>query len=209
MRRASSLSLALLPIVAALACGGKKVMVPPAIDLQQHEILGIIEFSSNSKGELGELTTTRFMEWARADQGLVRMIELGTEDEVLSNQSSRRLDPATYKAIGKDWEVATVFVGELEISDIRPTVSITTDLSALGAAADVDATLTVHMIETATGASIWNRSASVTKRVGHVSIFGGRDISFDAEDPERAYGELVDALVEAVTRDFRVSWART
>ncbi len=78
----------------------------------------------------------------------------------------------------------------------------------MGAAADVDASLTVQMIEAATGASIWSRSATVTMRVGAVSVLGGRDVIFDADDPERAYGALVNALVERVTQDFRVSWVR-
>jgi hypothetical protein len=94
------------------------------------------------------------------------------------------------------------------ISGIRPAIQITSNLANMGVAADVDATLTVQMIETASGASIWSRSASVTKRVGQVSVLGARDVIFDAENPERAYGELVDALVGAVTGEFRVTWER-
>ncbi len=78
----------------------------------------------------------------------------------------------------------------------------------MSVAADVDATLTVGMFETASGASIWNRSASVTRRVGHVSMLGNRDVVFDADEPERAYGELVDALVALVTEEFRATWQR-
>lgn len=207
MRRISSFGLVLLATATAPGCGGSKVMVPPLIDLQQHEVLAIIEFTTSDDGELGPLATRRFMEWVRVDQGLVRIVELGTEGEVLSDVGSPRLDRATYQELGRRHEVATIFTGVLEVSDIRPAVSITPDLSALGAAADVDAELTVQMVETASGASLWSRSASVTQRVGHISVFQG-DVSFDAEDPERAYGELVDALVEAVTRDFRVSWER-
>ncbi len=48
----------------------------------------------------------------------------------------------------------------------------------------------------------------MTRRVGQVSILGGRDVVFDADEPERAYGELVDALVHRVTADFKVSWER-
>jgi hypothetical protein len=207
MRRVSRFSLAVLAVTALPGCGGSKVMVPPLIDLQQHEVLAIIEFTTSDDGELGPLATRRFMEWVRVDQGLVRMVELGTEAEALSEIGGTRLNRAAYQELGRRHEVATIFTGVLEVSDIRPAVSITPDLSALGAAADVDAELTVQMVETASGASLWSRSASVTQRVGHISVFQG-DVSFDAEDPERAYGELVDALVEAVTRDFRVSWER-
>ena len=47
---------------ATLGCGGTKVMVPPRIDLQQHEVLAVIEFSSSREGELGPLATARFVD---------------------------------------------------------------------------------------------------------------------------------------------------
>ncbi len=207
MRRALRTGILALPIAALLGCGSK-VMVPPRIDLQQHEILAIIEFSSSNEGELGPLATQRFMEMARRDQGLVRIVELGPEEVALQKVGAARLDRAAYQALGEAHEVSTLFTGELEVSDVRPAVQIAPDLSAMGAAADVDASLTVQMIEAATGASIWSRSATVTMRVGAVSVLGGRDVIFDADDPERAYGALVNALVERVTQDFRVSWVR-
>jgi hypothetical protein len=208
MRRSLCTGLLVATVAALLGCGGTKVMVPPRIDLQQHEILAIIEFASSNEGKLGELASARFMEEARLDQGLVRIVELGPEDEALRQVGKDRLDRSAYMALGEEHDVATIFTGELEVSDIRPAISVSGDLRNLGAAADVDATLTVQMIETASGASLWNRSASVTKRVGSVSVLGGRDFVFDAEDPEKAYGELVDALVGLVTADFKVSWVR-
>lgn len=206
--RSARLLLASIPVSAALACGGSKVMVPPRIDLQQHEVLAIIEFNSNKEGELGPLATARFVEEARRDQGLLRIVELGPEGQALNEIGKARLDRSAYQELGRAHDLATLFTGELVVSEIRPAVSITSDLGSIGAAADVDATLTVQMVETASGASIWSRSASVTKRVGQVNLFGGRDVVFDADDPERAYGELVNALVQSVTADFKVSWAR-
>jgi hypothetical protein len=208
MKGSTRLGVVALSFAATLGCGGgTRVAVPPRIDLQQHEILAIIQFTTTNKGELAPLTTQRFVEEIRLDQGMIRIIELGTRDEALAEVDKKRLDPSAYKQLGQEYDVATIFVGELIVSDIRPAVSITTDLSKLGASADVDATLTVNMVETATGASIWSRSASVTKRVGNVSLFDG-DVDFDAEDPEGAYGELVDALVFLVTEEFKVTYAR-
>jgi hypothetical protein len=193
---------------AALGCGGTKVMVPPRIDLQQHEVLAVIEFSSSREGELAPLATARFVEAIRADQGLVRIVDLGTETEALRAVGAAHLDRAAYQALGQTHDVNTIFTGELIISDIRPAIRITSDLANMGVAADVDATLNVEMVETASGASIWSRSASVTKRVGQVSLLGSRDVVFDADNPERAYGELIDALVVAVSGDFRARWER-
>ncbi len=197
-----------IPVAIMLGCGGgTKVMVPPRIDLEEHEVLAIIEIESNNEGALGPMATQRFVEMIRLDQGLVPIVELGTEEEVLAEMSKRRLGPSAYQELGEAYGVATIFAGELEVSDIRPAISFT-DFKNMGAAADVDATLTVRMIDTGSGASIWSRSASVTKRVGQVSLLGGKDVSFDAEDPDGAYSELVDALVDMVTYEFRVTWAR-
>ena len=202
-------SLGILFVTVAVGSGcGSKVMVPPRIDLQQHEILAIIEFASSEEGELGPLATKRFMEAARRDQGLVRIVEIGPEAEALRRAGADRLDQDAFRALGSEYGVNTIFTGELVVSDVRPDVRVTPDLRDVGLAAEVDATLAVQMTETVTGASLWNNSADVTMRVGQVRVFGGRQVVFDADDPERAYGELISALVGAVTRDFRVTWER-
>ncbi|MGB2698437.1 MAG: hypothetical protein WBD28_11350 [Candidatus Zixiibacteriota bacterium] len=181
-------------------------MVPPTIDLKQHEVIGIIEFSSSSEGELGPLATREFIEMARQDQGIVRIVELGSEADVLKEIGSDRLDPATFKALGEKYQVSTIITGELLVSDVRPDIKITPGGGFMSFGAEVDASLSAQMVETPTGASIWSSSANATQSVGNVSVFGGKAFSFDAEDPEKAYGKLVDALVEEITKDFRVTW---
>lgn len=187
---------------------GKKVMIPPRIDLSDHEIVGIIEFSCSENGKLGSLATSRFTEFARRDQGMIRIIDLGTEAEVLKKIGHNKLDQEAFIEIGETYEVATIFTGELIVSDVRPDIMITPGLGYMGFGAEVDATLSAQMVETVTGASIWNNSGSATRSVGHVSIFGGSAFAFDAEDPDKAYGKLVDELVDRVTRDLQVTWER-
>jgi len=198
-------ALVLLPTV--LGCG-PKVMIPPVIDLKQHEVIGMIQFESSNQGQLGPLTTRKFMEEARRDQGMVRIVELGSEEDVLKAVGRDRLDQAAFKAIGEKYEINTIITGELLVSDVKPDIKITPGFGFMNFSAKVNATLTAQMIETETGASIWSSSANTTESVGEVSIFGGKHFVFDAEDPEKAYGKLVDALVEETTEDFRVSWER-
>ncbi len=197
-----------LVLFAVLAGCGKKVMVPPRIDLSDHEVVGIIEFACSEKGKLGALATSRFMEFARRDQGMIRIIGLGTEAEVLKKIGRNKLDQDAFIEIGETYGVATIFTGELIISDVRPDIMITPGLGYMGFGAEVDATLSAQMLETASGASVWNNSGSATRSVGQVSIFGGSAFAFDAEDPDKAYGKLINDLVDRVTIDFQITWKR-
>jgi hypothetical protein len=204
-RLGTIISLVLLSL--GLACGSK-VMVPPRIDLREHEVIGIINFTFSSRGNLGDFATRKFTEAARQDQGLVRIIPLGSEIEILKTIGYEQLNQAAIKAIGEEQNLKTILTGELVVSDIRPNIQITPGLGFLSISAEVDATLSVQMFETSTGASLWSSSASDTRTVGNISIFGGKNFAFDAKDPEKAYGNLINSLVTQVTRDFRVSWRR-
>ena len=207
MKKIWLLSLIFLTMI-TLNCPGKKVMVPPRIDLSDYEVIGIIEFSCNQKGKLGDLTTRRFMEAAREDQSIVRIVQLGTEKDVLNKIGERKLEQNSYKKIGETYGVATIFVGKVNVSDVRPDIKISPGLFAMDFSADVDATLDVQMVEAESGATLWNRSSDAHERIGGISILGLKDFAFDAKDPDKAYGKLVNELVYYVTDDFRVRWVR-
>lgn len=207
MKQVLRLGIVAVLMAAELGCG-PKVMISPRINLKQHEVVGIIEFGCSTEGKLGPLATRKFMESARRDQGIMRIVELGSEADVLKAVGRDRLDQAAFKALREKYEVSTIITGELVVSDVRPDITITPGGGFMNFAAEVDASLAAQMVETATGASIWSSSASATQSVGNVSIFGGKDFAFDAEDPEKAYGKLIDTLVEKTTKDFRVTWER-
>lgn len=201
MKRISAILLGML-VVGAAGCAAKyrTVMVPPRIDLMEHDIIAVVEFQSSQDGTLGPLATRRFTDLARRDQGLVRMLNVEPDFELRGSEAFRNL--------GKRHGAQTVLVGSLDISNVRPNLSVSRTLKSGSLTANVDATLTVDLIETETGASIWSASASATRTIGHITVFNGKDFSFDAEDPEQAYGPLIDALVGNVTSDFRASWVR-
>jgi hypothetical protein len=183
----------------------KRVMVPPRIDLTQHEVIGIMEFVTANPGTLGSYTTQRFTEAIREDQGLIRIVELGAESDVLERLGRASFDPAAYRDLGERYNLRTIVRGRLDVSNIKPSVQIG-NLRNMGVEASVDATLTAQMIETATGASVWNTTNQATRTVGFVQILDRGGVAFDADDPERAYGKLVDALVSEASAAFRVTW---
>ncbi len=196
-----------LVLVAGAGCGpgSVRVMVPPQIDLKAHEVIGVVEFNCSAENELGPLATQRFIDAARQDQGMVRIVKLGTESEVLEAVGQNRLDPAAFKAAGEKYGVQTIVTGDLVFSEVRPKVSIGHSLTHIRVAADVQATLTVQMVEAASGASLWSRSAGATERIGGAS-FSKDSVGLAVDDPENAYVRLVNGLVYAVTPEFRPTW---
>jgi len=201
MKRTGIVLIACLSILAA-GCAPRyqTVTLAPRVDLTEHQIIAVVEFDSSNEGELGPMATRRFTDLARRDQGLVRMMNVDFDSE--------QRNQAVFKELGLRHDARTILVGSLEVSDIRPNLSIANTLRSGTLTANVDATLTVDLIESETGASIWSASARATRTVGHISVFDGKHFTFDAEDPEQAYGELIDTLVARVTSDFRSTRVR-
>ena len=138
---------------------------------------------------------------------MVRFTRLGTEGEVLEAIGQSRLDPAAFKAIGEKYGVQTIVTGDLVLSEVRPNFSVLHSLTSIGVSADVQATLAVQIVEAASGASLWSRSAGATQRIGGASFSANKNVSLDVDDPDNAYAELVNGLVYAVTPDFRLTWS--
>ena len=204
-RPVAVLSLALLAACASNP-PARRVWVGPRIDLKQYEIIGMVEFASNSKGKLASLATRRFEESARRDQDMVRMVEIGTQQQALASANQGQWSPESCKAVAKQHNANTLFRGTLTLRNVHPAVQLNSFFRSGTVTAQVEATLEVEMLEAETGASIWSRSSQATRSLGQVSVFGGKEYSFDAADPQAAYGDLVDSLVNDVTRDFQGSW---
>ena len=201
-----SLAAAFLLTVGALSAGcgprtvvqaAPPVLVPPRVDLASLEQIGVVEFRSTEEAGLGSLATQRFVESARRDQGLVRMVELGPGRA-----------PDADIAFGREKGVRTLLTGEVQVSRVRPRVRLATDLGSGSLSMSLEATLSVRMIEVESGASIWSRSAKASRSVGNVGVYGHGDVVFDAGDPDGVYAQLVDTLVEQVTGDFHARWVR-
>src|SRR5262245_24806921 len=107
MRRLA-LALAGLPLIALAGCATHQApaptsqpqMIPPRVDLRQHEMIGVVEFTCSSEGKLGPLVTRRFVEWARRDQGMIRVVELGSKKAALRSVDKERWDPEAFKTLG-------------------------------------------------------------------------------------------------------------
>jgi hypothetical protein len=187
------------------ACGGTTVQIPPRLGLSPYPAVGLVTFTSeNAKGALAGLATDRFRDQVFAAQSGVEILELGAQDALLSRVGRDRLDPEAVRSIGTQEGVGALFVGHLVVSDVKPRATIG---PVAGVSADVSVTLTVRLLSGESGGTLWSSSAQATETIAGLSVAGGTAV-FGAQDPNDAYGKLVDRLVEAVTTDLRPTYER-
>jgi len=205
MRNASRAARMLLTVLTGAACGGGvRVQVPPRLDLIPYQRVGLVVFTvENAEGSLHAFATERFGEAVLGAQR-IELLELGEQLALLGQETPGRYGPAAARAIGESNDVPAVFFGHLVVSNIKPKASLS-DLARMRA--EVDVSLSVRLLSTESGSTVWSRSSRATATVAELNVSGGLP-SFGARDPEDAYGELVDRLVREVTRDLRPTWTR-
>lgn len=185
-----------------LGCG-PKVLIPPEVDLTKYDPVGLVTFKSTSKGKLADYITLRFLDEISKSQKGIRIVELGDEKKVLNSVDRQTMDPNVIQMLGDKYNLKSIITGDLNVSDIKPKVNISSIITSMSVKAEVQATLIVRLIETKNGATIWTNLAEDRKSVASVSIFSKNDILFDAQNPDDAYGDLAQSLVKAVTEDLK------
>lgn len=201
----------LLPLAMLLgACSQPTVLVsvPPRMDLKNYPTLGIVDFTSGPEQALGARAARQFQEQVQTAQPGTRFIELGDRDAVLAAVGARQLDVSAVRKIGEKYGVAAVFVGELAYSE--PTVDVKLmDLTKLegGMRAEMRGDVSSRLVETATGASVWSRSAWARRQIGSVNVSAEQGVSGGGRtsNPREA---MLPTLVYQLTHDFRPTSTR-
>jgi len=201
------LAAVLLVVLAGMACAAHRVLVPPHLNLVPYGQIGLVTFTAeNAKGSLHEFATRRFSEYVLAAQTGIEMLELGPADSVLRRTRAAELGPAAAQALGGERGVPVVFFGHLKVSNVKPSGGLV-GLTLPHVEATVSAELSVELLSTKSGGTLWRSSATASEKVGGLSLVGGEPI-FSAKDPNNAYGQLVNRLVYAVTYDLRSTWVK-
>jgi hypothetical protein len=154
---------------------------------------------------MSALATQRFAEALLANQSGVELLELGLADSTLKALPPNADGAALAQALGKQKNVPAVFVGTLKVSKMKPRGHI--DASGLNVRAGVSAELTVRLLSTSTGGTVWRSSSVANGTVGRVNISASLP-SIALRDKEEAYGEVVRQLIVDVTRDLRPTWVK-
>ncbi|MGH7545493.1 MAG: hypothetical protein ACREKI_04845 [Gemmatimonadota bacterium] len=198
-------TLAVLSLLTLVGCGGKKVLMPPRLELAPYQRVGLAVFTiENAKGSLHEYATQRFAEHVLAAQTGFELLELGEQEVLLQEAGATRMDALAVRAIGDHYGVPAIFLGHITVSGVKPRASL---LESLSLSAEVDVRMVVRLVSAESGGTLWTQSASATETVAGVTLSGGAPV-FASQDPNDAYGELVNHLVYTLTRDLRATWVK-
>ena len=191
-----------------ISCG-TAVQVPLEIDLIPYESIGLISFSiKNAENNLDEMATKCFLESISRFQKGVKLIELGTLDEVLGEINKTTLNQEAVKAIGEHFGVASFFHGEINVSDVKRSsreidFDIIRELGRISVRATFSISMTARLFSTETGKTLWTDSVSDKKTLAYMSVPEGDTSYLDIEKQDKAYKELTEYLAYELTRDFR------
>jgi hypothetical protein len=181
----------------------EKVRIPPKVQLNTYNHIGVIEFSTNGEDSLKPYVTQNFIHYLQSAQPGTRILELGSKAHLLRTIKCKKLDLETVKMIGKKYHVDAVIYGHLEISEIKPGVKVFIETESLHAKAYIEALLSAKLLETDNGATLWTNATSGKTSVAKVNLTKDGPISFGISDPQEKYGKLVPELVYVNTSDFR------
>lgn len=198
-------ALAVTAVILFGGCGGQKVLVPPRIDLKPYGTLGMILFETNAKGNLAEYTSQKVLNVLQEAQPGTPVVEMGSLQNVLAAVGRTQLDIETIKLIAQKYGVGGIITGKLDVEKVKPSVSISSMIRELGVSASVEASLSAKLLDAKTGATIWSNSAQGREKVASVGLLGS-DITFNAKDPEKAYGNLMKRLIGVISDDFWAHW---
>jgi hypothetical protein len=199
-------ALALCGTLLLSACSSKYSQVPARLDLAPYGRIALVTFSADQPNSaMSSLATQRFAEALLASQSGIELLELGSADSSLKAYSAATDGAALAQALGRQKNVPAVFVGYLKVSNVKPRGHI--DASGMSVRAGVSAELTVRLLSTSTGGTVWRSSAAANGTIGRLNI-SDRLPSIAVRDKEEAYGEVVSQLVTDVTRDLRPGWVK-
>jgi PBP1b-binding outer membrane lipoprotein LpoB len=184
-----------------------RVAVPPRVDLRPYPIVGLVSFSSNANGDLERMSTQKFLQAVQCAQPGTRVVELGSEKQVLASVGASSFDAATIKKIKEKHGVDALALGRLDMSKAKPSVNLSSSIwKTVNARADVNVALSARLLETSSGATMWTDSSQLTTTIAHANFNDHGEGSFGARDPEATYGAMIDNMVFTITDGFRTHY---
>jgi hypothetical protein len=208
-RTLGRIGLAGCSMLALSACGAHYAQVPARLNLEPYGRVALVTFSTEQpdKQQWSTMATQRFAEALLATQSHIELIEVPVSDST-ARALAQADDPSELlAAIGRERRVPAVFLGRLSVSGVKPKGGLINAARGLKVQAEVSAQLSVRLLSTGTGGTMWRSSSIANGTVGRVALADATP-SVAIRNPDDTYGELVGELVHNVTRDLRPTFVK-
>ena len=202
------IGLAVCGMLALSACGAHYAQVPARLQLEPYGRVALVTFSSEQADkQWSTMATQRFAEALLASQSNIELVEVPVSDSTAKALAAADDPSALLAAIGRDRHVPAVFLGHLTVSSVKPRGGLINAARGLKVSAEVSAQLSVRLLSTNTGGTMWRSSSMASGTVGRVSIADATP-AVSVRNPDDAYGQLVGELIHNVTRDLRPTYVK-
>jgi len=194
-----------------LSCGPHHIIVeqPPRVDLKQFRAVGVMEFAVSDGYPLEREVTHRFLANVQGSQPGVRVLELGTERDVLAAVGRETLDTEALHAVAEKYHVDALLGGELTVSKVRPRVTLGEGgLHSIAAHAQIEGALRANLRETEAGMTVWTNGAHGSWSLGGIDLGPSGTPAVGMSDPLQTYDQMLSELVTLTTNDFRSTYER-
>jgi len=196
----------------------------PEVALDKYHRVGVINFTSESKGNLNQILTQMFLKDICKATKKALIIELGDEAKLLELVNEKEMNPAAIIGIAKKHDLDGIVTGKTVIHDVNPQIKVIRSSAVempsgkppiftgsgyrgMRAKFDIDASLSVNLIDTKSVINVWSNSAREKKTVTPVNTYpvkGTFGVFFDEKTSEEAHKGLSDALVQDIIHKLRV-----
>ncbi|MEP7175299.1 MAG: hypothetical protein ABI860_02025 [Gemmatimonadales bacterium] len=189
------------------ACGSHYTQNPARLSLRPYGRVALVTFTADQgTSELSTMATQRFADALLASQSGVELLELSSADTLLRRVAAAGDASALAQALGREKQVPAVFLGHLNVSGVKPR-GLVSAAGSMSVKASVAADLTVRLLSTSTGGTLWRSSSTASGTVGRLAV-AGQVPSVAVRDPDEAYGQMVRDMVRDVTRDLPPTWVK-
>ena len=159
-RTLGRIGLAGCSMLALSACGAHYAQVPARLNLEPYGRVALVTFSTEQpdKQQWSTMATQRFAEALLASQSHIELIEVPVSDST-ARALAQADDPSELlAAIGRERRVPAVFLGRLSVSGVKPNGGLINAARGLKVQAEVSAQLSVRLLSTGTGGTMWRSS---------------------------------------------------
>lgn len=220
---------ALILIIFSISGCSYFALFSPEVALDKYQRVGVVTFTSDSKGNLNEIITHGFLKEIRKASKKALIIELGNKDKLLESVNETEMNPAFINKIAKKYDLSAIIIGKTEVHDVNPLINVTRhdkgrdDIAgsisrdnrdnssvfghkSLRVKFEIDASLNVSLIEAKSLDTVWEDSAREKKTViptNTYPISKTQGVYFDKKDSEETHKGLTNALVQDIIHKLR------